>query len=267
MKTNLSKKEKIHLTLVALLIVTAWFVPSIIKKNAPELIARIEEKTSTKGRVENKALEETINYLKNLEEFDQEKVAETLNIPESTVVGFKITNTVYNAQNAKFDTQIQILNSYLDVSLFLEKIGENWEVRGIKTSDKLKHTSEGIKLEHGFDWVIVPQEAAEGLLDSWVLQPKDKELVGKDQQLLFLIEDSQGKYLGRLTDCIFEEISRCSEETIGNKVYKTAEVGNMEAKVLAMGEKTRNLIIILPYGTVYDEGTEINEILKSITFE
>ena len=263
MKTSLEKKDKIYLIFVAILIASSWFVPSIIRKSTPKLL----EKTTTKERKENKALEKAINYLADLKELSSEELEKILNIPESTVAGYKITNAVYNAQNAKFDVQIQILNSYLETSLFLEKDGENWKIKEIETSDKLKYSTEGIKLEHDFDWMIVPQEVAEGLLNSWMLQPKNQTSDIRNQRLLFLVEDSQGNYSDRLTDCSFEEISGCSEESIGKYVYKTAEVGNQEVKVLTRSEKARNLIIILPYGENYAEGTEINTILKSITFE
>jgi len=266
MKTNLSKKEKIYLTIIAILIGGAWFMPSVIKRGRPKSDDGVGGNTTTKIKEDNKALEKAINYLGDLKELSPEELAKTLNIPDSTMTGYKITNAAYNAQNAKFDIQIQIGNSYLKALLFLEKLGEDWEVKEIETSNKLGYSSEGIKLYHPFDWEIILQEVGEGLADSWVLQPKDSKNM-EGQQLLFLVEGLQGNYSAKLTDCVLEEISECSEETLGSYTYKTSEVGNQEVKILSRNWENGGLIIVVPHGTNYTEdGTEINDILKSISF-
>lgn len=253
--------------MIAILIGGAWFMPSVIKRGRPKSDDGVGGNTTTKIKEDNKALEKAITYLSDLKELSPEELTKTLNIPDSTITGYKITNAAYNAQNAKFDIQIQIGNSYLEASLFLEKPGKDWEVKEIETSDKLGYSSEGIKLYHPFNWEIIPRGVGEDLADSWVLQPKDSENI-ESQQLLFLVEGLQGNYSAKLTDCALEEISKCSEETIGSYTYKTSEVGNQEIKILLRSWENGGLIIAVPYRTNYTEyETEINDILKSISFE
>nr|MBP8961245.1 hypothetical protein [Patescibacteria group bacterium] len=240
MGKKLTRKEKITLILVALVIFNAWLIPVFISKgrfwyeNYKISKNPKEHNIDTKIKPKSDLVKAVEQYLEELRQAPHQEQENILGIKNPIISRYEVVSTVGNEKKAQVKVRIYIVNSYLEKEIFLSRNNDSWKVLEIKGPNDLVYERNGIILIHPPDWEVYSTTNNEDALAEWSFKT-----AGGETKAIFFIEEKGGNFSEAFMGCSLDVVTNCDEKELGERVLETALFQKLIGVYVLEGEESK----------------------------
>jgi len=267
MGKKLTRKEKITLILVALVIFNAWLIPVFISKGRfwyeNYKISKNPKEHNIDTRIKPKSdlVKAVEQYLEELRQAPHQEQENILGIKNPIISRYEVVSTVGNEKKAQVKVRIYIVNSYLEKEIFLSRNNDSrdgvelkpWTVDRMEGLNILNYERNGLEIRHDENWTAYSTTNNKDSLAEWTLKSENAEIV-------FFLEDKGGNYSNLFFSCVSDMVSNCGQKVLGERTYKTATFQKI-IDVYILEGKTNNLIIL---NLSTESNKEVEKILENM---